>query len=136
MKTTAQVIRDSGIPGRLVRAVIRQLGGKDPLEDICQHGIDSGFHGFIYYSDTIAFFKRNRREISELVRQQAEDFGASPVDFVASFRCLDPKDKDPEKMDEIGRCLYGGRIGPNYTQVPNALAWYASEEVARAFCDD
>lgn len=39
----------------------------------------------------------------------------------------------------IARCLYGGRIRPGNdedTQVANALAWFALEEVAQAIADE
>jgi hypothetical protein len=55
VKTTAQAISDSGIPAKLVRSVIWQLGGKESLQDIANNSIDGGFHGFIYYSETIPF---------------------------------------------------------------------------------
>ena len=36
----------------LIKAVIRQLGGKEALEDVYNHGADGGFSGFTYYSET------------------------------------------------------------------------------------
>lgn len=132
MKTTQQAIADSGIPAKLVRSVIRQLGGKDSLRDIANNSIDGGFHGFIYYSETVPFFKRNRAEILELVRRYAEDFGTDPVSVVAGFNCLAD---DSETRESAARCLFGGRLTDDDTQVANALAWFAGEEVARAFFD-
>lgn len=153
MKSTAKVIEESNIPPRLVHAVLRQLNGdaKDSLEDIANHGVDGGFHGFIYYSDTIAFFKRNRKDIVALVHSMAEELGESPVEMVALFDCLggrsvrDAKDSDRDhKRQEVtrewtpnvSRCLYGGRLIDDDIQVANALAWFAAEEVARAFVED
>lgn len=132
MKTTAQVLNDSGIPPRLVRAVVRQLGGKESLQDIANNSIDGGFHGFIYYSETVPFFKRNRAEILELVRRYADDFGTDPVSVVAGFNCLTD---DSETRESAARCLFGGRLTDNDAQVANALAWFAGEEVARSFFD-
>ena len=161
MKTTKQVISDSRIPSSLVNAVVRQLGGKESLTDIYNYGIDGGFHGFIYYSETIAFFKRNRKAITQLVEDMANDLGKNPVDMVAGFNCLDGRDMQQlqagnavwitadqrrrardrdhilsEHRPSITRCLYGGRLTDDDTQVANALAWFAGEEVARAFCDE
>jgi hypothetical protein len=134
MLKTSQVIENGYIPAPLVRAVIRQLGGKESLPDICRGGIDGGFHGFIYYTDTVAFFKRNRAHIRQLVERTAEDFGDRPMQVVAGFNCL--RDMDPaEREAAIARCLYGGRTTDADTQVANALAWFAGEEVARAFCE-
>jgi hypothetical protein len=75
---------------KLVNAVIRQLGGRDDdqLKDIVNHGINGGFTGFIYYVDTVKFFKANRAEIVELVEEYAEEFGESALDTVARFNCL------------------------------------------------
>ena len=133
MKTTATVLRESAIPARLVRSVVRQLGDKEFFRDIVRGGIDGGFHGFIYYSDTVAFFKRNREAIRDMAREQAQDFGQDVVSMVAGFRCLTD---DYETRESIARCLFGGRLTDEDTEVANALAWYAAEEVARAFCDE
>lgn len=142
MKTINQASKHSGIDARLIRAVVRQIGGmeaaRENFPDIRSHGIDSGFHGFIYYyqqdgSGTVDFFKRNRKAIVELVERMADDLGESPVGIVAKFRCVEIS---PATMRSIGRCLYGGRLTDDDTQVANALAWFAAEEVARAFEDD
>jgi hypothetical protein len=134
MRTTKYVIANSNIPAKLVRAVIRQISGdKESLADICLHGIDGGFHGFIYTRDTVAFFKRNRAEIVQLVRSMADDMGEEPIAFVAGFRCLT---SDLETRESIARCIYGGRLTDDDDTVANALAWFAGEEVARAFCDE
>ncbi len=134
MRTTKEVVENSNIPAKLVRAVVRQLGGKESLGDIARHGIDGGFSGFIYYADTVAFFKRNRAEIAELARNMADDIGDRPMQLVAGFNCL--RDSAPaEREASIARCLYGARLTDEDTEVANALAWFAGEEVARAFTD-
>ncbi|MDR3130446.1 MAG: hypothetical protein LBU18_02770 [Treponema sp.] len=33
------------------------------IADCTKHGADGGFPGFTYYSDTLAFFRRNRQDI-------------------------------------------------------------------------
>ena len=133
MRTTAQVIEQTNIPASLVRSVVRQLGDKESFRDIVRGGIDGGFRGFIYYSDTVAFFKRNREAIRDMAREQAQDFGQDVVSMVAGFRCLTD---DYETRESVARCLFGGRLTDDDTEVANALAWYAGEEVARAFCPD
>lgn len=121
---------------KLIKAVAENLGveGEDLktiLQDIASHGIDGGYGGFIYYSDTIEFFKKNRKEITELVFKMAGEFGQTPIEFVRGFNCLkDTFDNDAEAEAEISRALYG-RLAKDDTQVPNALAWFAGEEVAR-----
>jgi hypothetical protein len=129
--TTKQASERSGISEALVRAVVRQLGGRDYLADVARHGADAGFPGFMYYSDTVAFFKRNRAAILALVESMANDLGEEPLAMVAHFNCLAPADN--QEKASIARCLYGGRLTDDDTQVANALAWFALEEVARAF---
>jgi len=125
------LIDSTNIPESLVRAVVRQMGGwesfKQSAPDITRHGISGGFHGFIYYSDTIAFAKRNRKAILEMANWQAEQFGQGLVEMIKGFRCMNGATET-----EIVEGLAGRGTD---TQVPNGLAWYAGEEVARAYCD-
>lgn len=136
--TLNQFIEESGLEPTLVRAVVRQLGGwqeaKQSMIDIASHGINGGFHGFIYYPNTVAFFKRHRATICELVNSTADDFGESPITMITSFNYL----KNVETQDSILRCLGGGPLRPdpsNDTLVANALTWFAAEEVARRYSD-
>jgi hypothetical protein len=132
MTTQAQFLSTTCIDAKLARAVIRQLGGwsqfKEFAVDICNHGIDSGFSGFTYYSDTVPFFTRNRRAIIDLAKEQAADFGQGVLEMIAGFNCLN----GDYTSDEIGETLFGRN--PD-TQIANALAWYAGEEVCRSFVD-
>lgn len=146
----------SGVSEKLIRAVLRQLGGgRDAIEtlsDVNRGGADAGFAGFTHHSDTVAFFKKNRKEIVALAEQQADDLGENVAEMVASFRCLAgrrlKRDRTDgfdhrttahnrailnEYMPSVARCLYGGRLTDDDTDVANALAWFALEEVARAF---
>lgn len=154
MKTTSKKVSErSGISEKLVRAVLRQLGGGseawDSLRDVCRGGADAGFCGFTYYTDTVGFFKRYRREIVALAEQQADELGENVSDMVAGFGCVagyaSPNDYDyrgnmsrerrqalREHLPSVNRCLYGGRLTDEDVLVANALAWFALEEVARA----
>ena len=127
----ANLIDSTNIPETLVRAVVRQMGGwesfKERAPDITRHGISGGYHGFIYYSDTIPFTKRNRKAILEMATEQARQFGEGLVEMIKGFRCLDGATET-----EIVEGLAGNT---DQTQVPNALAWYAGEVVARAYCE-
>ncbi len=148
MKTRTQAAQDSGISKDLINAVIRQLScDKDEIEgtmrDIRRGGIDGGFHGFIYYHETLSFFRRHREKIIDLVKDRASQFGDNPVDFVCSFNCLGGRNGSGNPSDwheAVARCLYGrlpartGRVD-GIDLVANALAWFTAEEVARAFED-
>lgn len=134
--TMKALIKASSIPAELIRAVVRQLGGwqsfKESAPDIAKHGIDGGFHGFIYNKDTHAFTKRNRTAIQAMAAEQANDFGLSITEMIQGFGCF-RNDKPSEEA--ISRALYQGRNMDDQPNVLNALAWYAGEEVARAFVD-
>jgi hypothetical protein len=153
--TAEQIAEHRGIDVKLVRAIIRQTG-KENLQDIANHGADSGYSGLTYYSDTVAFFKRNRAEIVELVKNMASELGENPADMVAGFQCLAGRELEREHvyggfmdgrvkaqnrarlqeyLPSVSRCLYGGRLTEDDTQVANALTWFAAEEVARAYND-
>lgn len=130
--TLATLIKSANIPAKLIRAVVKQLGGwkqfTESAPDISNHGIDGGFAGFIYHVDTCAFTKRNRATIAQLAEEQAEDFGQGVLEMIQSFRCIGPD----FTTGEIARCLYGRG---DDTTILNGLAWYAAEEVARAYVD-
>jgi hypothetical protein len=136
------VSEKTGFPLALLRAVARQIGGWDQFResatDIANHGIDGGFHGFIYYTETVAFWRKNRVAILDLLTQQAEELGTDIVEMVCSFNCL--RTEDPgvakERRREVYRELFG-LFRVKYDDgddviVANALTWYAAEEAARA----
>lgn len=125
---------------KLKNAVIRQLGGRDSLQDVCDHGVDAGFPGFTYYADTCNFYRRNRKAIVRLVEETAADFGQSPLEMVSGFNCLTrvfEKHERPALERAIAVAMYGTRRGADddVEQVENALAWFALEETAREICD-
>ena len=131
MKTISKASRDSGLSEKLIRSTIQQIGDKESLEDVYKGGADAGFCGFTYYGDTVNFYKRNRDEINARVLELAEEFGEDPIKMVGSWRCM-----DGEKPKDIGRVIYGGRLGEDATYIANGLAWFALEDVARAVCEE
>lgn len=134
MKNIKEFASRSNISEKLIRAVVRQSGGwegfKDHAEDIANYGAAGGFLGFTYYTETCAFYARNRAAILECARNMADDLGEDLTAMVRGFNCLG----DGYTSDEIGETLYGSCAKHN-TYVANALSFYALEEVARAYCD-
>lgn len=127
----------------LTRAVIRQLGGKEALIDVAspKHGgADSGYVGFTYYSDTVPFFERQRKNILAVL----EDFGDDPDAIVMRFPCLRLSKDDHEEWrtyrSAVNRLLYSNRKvdwdKQEEIMVANALSWFALEEVAREMVID
>lgn len=122
-----------GYSRSLALNVIRQSGGwhsfLEMAPDIARHGIDGGFHGWIYYCDTVAFAKRNKAAILDLAIDTADQVGSGLFPFLASFRCLDGMTEN-----EIAAAIYS-RTSEDSTQAFNALAWFAVEEHARLLSD-
>lgn len=132
MKSLSSFISNSHLPGSLVRAVVRQIGGwgsfKESAHDIVNHGIDGGFSGFIYYTDTVKFTRANKGEILALANEMADDFGESSlICFLGNFKCLKEM-----SQDEIASGLYDP-TSEWRTAIYNALAWFAGEEVAASY---
>ena len=134
MKRTIKAFcKFSSINSDLIRAVIRQSGGwidfQEKAPDISKHGIAGSFSGWIYYTETCQFYAKNQNLIVELLEYQANEYGYhSAQDMVNGFRSLDAT------LSEIGYTLYCNNR-PHDIQVANALAWFAAEEVARAYND-
>lgn len=133
MKTIKAFTEVSHIDSKLIRAVVRQVGGwesfKEIAQDVTRSGANAGFSGFIYYSDTVAFTKRVRSEVLSLAENLASDLGESSAFVcIASFNCLDLS------PDAVAEAFYNAR-SESRTEVYNALAWFALEEVCRSFDD-
>ena len=125
---------------KLIKAVIKQLGhGKMEgeivgyLEEVTNHGAVVGFSGFCYYSDTVAFFRKNKKLIVELAENMAEALGEDVISMIQNFNCLED---DRFSSSQIGKVLYG-RVSDSddNTMIMNALSWFALEEVARYIID-
>ncbi len=89
-------------------ATIRQAG---------EHGADAGWGGFTYYSDTCAFTAANRSAIMDAISDDADEFGQTVPEFIASWTCAQNGGMDDE------------------TGFDNGLAWYALEAVGRRLAD-
>lgn len=114
----------------LTRAVIRQTG-RENLEDIARHGVDGGFSGFTYYSDTVKFAARCKECIMERLQEDAESMGINGViSLLAGFNCFKGM-----PQEEIADGLYNPK-SEHRTTIFNGLAWYAAEEIAREMNPD
>jgi hypothetical protein len=136
MHTLKGFIEASSVDASLIRAVVRQVGGWDSFRemasDVANHGAGSGFSGFTYYSDTVSFAKRNKSAILDYAKSMAQDIGEpGAYSLIAGFTCL----KDLSLgADGIAEAI-NMRGHEDETQVFNALAWFALEEVSRAYVD-
>lgn len=128
----------SGIDRKLINAVKKQTGFnwsefQDYLENVANSpcGAAGGFSGFIYYSETAKFWRKNRKLITRHMQGLANDLGENLMSMVLSFNSF----KDGSfSEEEIGRALFGN-FNEDYTQIYNVFAWYALEEVANRFSE-
>ncbi len=124
MISKKQVLANNADFKTLINGVINQLGGTDYVQDVNGHGMEAGFPGFTYYSDTHKFAMRYRklivRHLEESADQLGEDFGV--------FR---NRPMDNEDRKDLYKYLGGGRC--EQSTITNLMAWYAAEEVCRMF---
>lgn len=135
MKTKVQVIKERPEYKTLINAVITRIG-MESVPDVINHGIDGGFNGFIYYTDTLKFYRRHKKDILRLAKENASEMGVNMLDMIGGFNCLKYYDyktstwTDPEGQEAVGQTVYNGKADD---MVANALAWFAAEEVCRMF---
>lgn len=115
----------------LAKAVIEQMGGSENFaenaNDISSHGIDGGFNGFVNYTDTVKFTEENYGAIMDSLKSDMDNFGNESVPEMMSHW----KSLNDLSQDEIAEVINGkDPENENYTQVYNALAWNAAEQVS------
>jgi hypothetical protein len=136
MKTLKTVLKERPEYKTLINAVINNVG-MESVEDITNHGIDGGYSGFIYTADTVAFYKKHKKDILKMAQEMAESLGEDMLAMIASFGCLNGRHKGADAEytpTEIGEAIFSGR-GKYADQLLNAMAWFAAEEVCRMFED-
>lgn len=114
----------------LINAVYDRVG-KDSIMDVVNHGIDGGFSGFIYYSETHQFAMRYRKLIVKLLEETAEMLGEDVVSMVSNFGVFRRSPMDADDKKQLYRYLGGGRC--EQSAITNVMAWFAAEEVCRWF---
>ena len=136
--TLKNFIEFTNTDGKLIKAVKRQYGyGWDDFQDYLKNvsnspcGAAGGFSGFIYYSETSGFWRRNRKIITKQLSELAFSLGENVLQMVMSFGGI--KDGDFSE-DEVGRALYGN-YNPDLYQIYNVFAWFALEEAASWYSD-
>jgi hypothetical protein len=106
---------------------LKELSGN--LADCSKHGADGGFPGFIYHSETTAFFLHNRRDIIKNLEVTAEELGTDLIKMVQSFGVF--RYTTPPTAGEIGKALWDtGRVQESLTELYTVFAWFCLEEVS------
>ena len=116
----------------LQQAVIEQLGYTEldeecisTLKDVSNYGAGGGYGQFVYHTDTVKFAEDNLSDIKSHLKDMADNIGSDGIySLIASFTCIDLN------VDHVADTINDPE-SDDYTQVMNALAWYALEETAR-----
>lgn len=139
-KTFKNFVSENEYLAKLAKSVYKQIGADDDEEffslmsDVSNspYGAAAGFNGFIYYTETSEFWRKNKAAIKESLKNLADDLGESTIQLVSDFNCF--KKSDDFTEDDFGRALYGN-FDEDLYYIYNALAWYALEEVASSASD-
>jgi len=138
------LICNSTFPERTVNEVIKLLGyplngsGKifkrlsSEFVKCAENGADIGISGFVYYSETIPFFKANSSEIANHLERTAEELGTDIFSMVQGFGVFRNTGKPSPSV--IGRALWDvSHFYHSFTDLYNVFAWYALEEISRTW---
>lgn len=134
MKSKVQVLRENSSYKTLINGVIKTLGNTSFIEDINSHGIDAGFPGFTYYTDTHKFAMRYRKLIVRMLEETTDQLGEDVVSRVSHFGIFRNSPMDNEDKRDLYKYLGGGRN--EQSTITNVMAWFAAEEVCRMFEED
>lgn len=130
MKTKKLVLSEKPDFKVLINAVISRIG-MEMVMDVVNHGIDGGFSGFIYYSDTHKFAITYRKHIVKMLEETAESMGEDVVKMVSGFGVFRRSPMDADDKRDLYKYLGGGK--PEQGAITNVMAWFAAEEVCRMF---
>lgn len=122
-KQLVTIAKESPLKSAVVRILKSKVTDYDKkyeplLKDILYGGLQSGIIGeLIYYSDTLAWYKKHKKDIMQMLKETMLSLGAkSPAEVFG--RNWD--EDDPFAED---------------TQNRNLLAWYSFEEITREIAD-
>ena len=70
---------------KMIRSVKRELTKTD-RQDVLRHGIGGAFGGYVYYHETMAFYKKHVDAIWELLERLAERIDQPPLTIIQNFK--------------------------------------------------
>lgn len=95
---------------------------KTIVTEVLEHGCVSGIVGdLIYYSDTTAFYDKNKEEINKLLYDVMEECGIYDLKELFGYGDVRWDEEDPLALDYYNK---------------NILAWFGFEECMRRFASN
>jgi hypothetical protein len=129
-RTVNKVIEALGYPLTGTGGIFKELSTE--FVNCAEYGADIGISGFIYYSDTIPFFKSNRTAIASHIERTAEELGTDIFSMVQGFGIF--RNSEKPAPSQIGKALWdSSQYHPDLSYLYNVFAWYALEEVSRTW---
>ena len=124
---------DSDMPENLIYAVIHQMTVTELLENhekVKNEGILSGFFGFSYISETVAFFMENQGDIIAWLHNRNNNV-LGHESIVNIFK--DNEHLEGVTIDQMNEALYAfNQNSEEHVAVANLLAWMVSTQLC---CD-
>ena len=130
MKTKTQVLKEYPEYKTLINSVINNIG-YDSIQDVNNHGINGGFGGFIYYSDTHKFAIKHKKTIIAMLENLSNVMGEDIIKTVAGFGVFRNSPMDNDDKKDLYKYLGGGKC--EECTITNLMAWFAAEKVCRMF---
>jgi len=138
------ISRNSNLPEKTINNIIEALGypltgSGDTFKELsaelvncAEHGANIGISGFIYYSETIPFFQKNRAAIATHLELTAAEMGTDLISMVQEFGAF--RNSGKPTPTEIGKALWDkSKTYPELTDLYNVFSWYILEELANTW---
>ena len=105
---------------------------------------DGSASAFIYYTDTVEFFRKHRIAIVELLLYEHEEIscGEGFIESISTWNCFGRRSNDIRERSKlqatIVRVITGARErkDEDFTIIENGLTWGAMETISRYFVEE
>ena len=94
------------------KAWVKKQYSPSELRDLVKQGAVGGFSGMVYYSETAKLYERYSDDLWEMLLEDAETIGVTPLALMSGFNGAAQVETD--------------------AQFKNLLVWYGAERVAAA----
>ena len=123
---------------KLFRDARRKTNNDEMIAIYEGHIGDGSASAFIYYSDTVEFFRRHRTAIVELLLYEHEELGFEEgfVESISTWNCFN--DQSDDIRATIVRVIMEikERENEDFTIIKNGLTWGAMETISRYFVEE
>jgi len=135
MLTKEQVIQNHSEYEVLINAIIceERLALED-VQDIGEHGADTGIDGFISTNEMNIFFRKYRKNIIQLIKEIANEIGQEPIEMILDFRQVKGSQYTSFQIAEL---LFTDEIDNEDSRILYMiLVYFTVEEICRWFGEE